>query len=86
MECVLALGPMLFTSYMLPLILLGNTKQNHCYHCYADDTQLYLSIKPDKTNYITKLQACLKNIKTLKSDKSEVMLSSKNLKTHYLMI
>lgn len=33
----------------------------HCMHlhCYADDTQLYLSTKPDDTNQVVKLQACL---------------------------
>ncbi|XP_029284776.1 uncharacterized protein LOC115006618, partial [Cottoperca gobio] len=67
--------------YMLPL---GNIIRNHSinFHCYADDTQLYLSIKPDETNQLAKLQACLKDIKTwmssnflmLNTDKTEVII------------
>lgn len=34
---------------------------NFC--CYADDTQLYLSIHPDDTTDAPKLQECLKDIK-----------------------
>ena len=57
------LGPILFTLYMLPL---GNIIRNHSvhFHCYADDTQLYLSIKPDEINQLNKIQDCLKDLKT----------------------
>ena len=75
------LGPILFTLYMLPL---GNIIRKHSinFHCYADDTQLYLSIKPEESNQLGKIQACLKDIKTwmtcnflmLNSDKTEVIL------------
>ena len=52
------------------------------FHCYADDTQLYLSMKPDETDQLVKFQACLKDIKSwmtrnyllLNSDKTEVIV------------
>uniref|UniRef100_A0A674PNC8 Reverse transcriptase domain-containing protein n=1 Tax=Takifugu rubripes TaxID=31033 RepID=A0A674PNC8_TAKRU len=75
------LGPILFTLYMLPL---GNIIRQHGinFHCYADDTQLYLSIKPEKTDKLVTLQTCLKDIKSwmssnfllLNPGKTEVMV------------
>ena len=75
------LGPILFSIYMLPL---GNIIRTHSvsFHCSADDTQLYSSIKPEQSNQLTKLQTCLKDIKTwmscnfllLNSDKTEVII------------
>ena len=71
---------------MLPL---GNIIRNHSinFHCYADDTQLYLSIKPDEINQLSKLQTCLKDIKSwmsflmLNSEKTEILvLGPKNLR------
>ena len=76
------LGPIyLFSLYMLPLGNIIRTRSVN-FHCYADDTQLYLSIKPEQYNQLTKLQACLKDIKTwktpnflfLNSDKTEVII------------
>ncbi len=47
---------------MLPL---GNIirKYGISFHCYADDTQLYISTKPDETSKLSKLTECVKNIK-----------------------
>ena len=82
------LGPILFTLYMLPL---GNIIRKHSinFHCYADDTQLYLSMKPDQNDQIEKLNACISDIKTwmtinyllLNPEKTEVIiLGPKNLR------
>ncbi|XP_030580839.1 uncharacterized protein LOC115777144, partial [Archocentrus centrarchus] len=67
--------------YMLPL---GSIIRKHCinFHSYADDTQLYLSMKPDDTHQLVKLQECLKDIKAwmtsnfllLNSDKTEILV------------
>lgn len=66
---------------MLPL---GNIikKHNLNFHSYADDTQLYLSMKSGDSNQVVRLQECLTDIKTwmthnfllLNSDKTEVMV------------
>lgn len=75
------LGPILFTLYMLPL---GTIIRKHGigFHCYADDTQLYLSMKPDQMDQIDKLSACVNDIKSwmtlnyllLNPEKTEVIV------------
>jgi len=65
---------------MLPL---GNIIRKHGinFHCYADDTQLYISSRPDENTNSSKLAECLKDIKCwmmrnflqLNSDKMEVL-------------
>ncbi len=58
---------------MLPL---GNIirKHNINFHCYADDTQLHLSLKPGDTNRLSNLQACLKDIKTWMTPAEQTVL------------
>ncbi len=47
------LGPLLLTLYMLP------------FHCYADDTQIYISSQPSETYQIEKLTKGIVHIKKL---------------------
>ncbi len=64
---------------LLPLgISLGNTVVS--FHCYADDTQLYISSRPGETHQIEKLMECTVDIKNwmtsnfllLNSEKTDV--------------
>ena len=75
------LGPILFSIYMLPL---GQIIQKHniSFHCYADDTQLYLPLKPNDRQNLNSLLDCLEDIKCwmaqnvlqLNENKTEVIL------------
>ncbi len=51
------LGPLLFSVYMASL---GSVIQKHgfSYHCYTDDTQLYLSFYPDDPTIVTRISVC----------------------------
>ncbi len=56
------LGPLLIMLYMLPL---GNIIRKHgvSFHCYADDTQLYISSWPGETHQIVKIMECIVDLK-----------------------
>ena len=61
------LGPLLFTLYASKLF---DVVESHLpnVHAYADDTQLYISFKPDgsatETDAVDALQACIRDIRT----------------------
>uniref|UniRef100_A0A9J7Z3G9 Reverse transcriptase domain-containing protein n=1 Tax=Cyprinus carpio carpio TaxID=630221 RepID=A0A9J7Z3G9_CYPCA len=56
------LAPILFSIYML---LLGAIFQKYkvSFHCYADDTQIYLPVRDLNSNSLDALSACLHNVK-----------------------
>ena len=83
------LGPLLFILYMLPL---GQILRHHGlrFHCYADDTQLYLPSKTISPSTLSTLSNCLTDIKTwmqnsflkLNSNKSEILIIGPDTLTH----
>ncbi len=72
---------------------LGSVIQKHgfSYHCYADDTQLYLSFHPDDLTIAARISACLADISCWMKDhhlqlnlaKTELLVVSANPSFHH---
>ena len=56
------LGPLLFSLYLLPL---GSILRKHgiSFHCYADDSQIYLPVNKKDAFCLKPLLLCLEDIK-----------------------
>jgi len=75
------LGPLLFAIYMLPL---GDVIRGYgiSFHCYADDTQLFIPVEPRDSAQIQMVESCLAAVKSwmsqnflqLNTGKTELMI------------
>ena len=91
------MGPVLFTIYILPLgdILRKNGVQ---FHCYADDTQLYIPFSQNDNFYLGSIEECISliqiwmkaNFLKLNAEKTEMIILSSpycaKARTHDMII
>lgn len=56
------IGPILYSLYLLPLSHIIK-QHDTSFHCYADDTQLYLSFKPSAPAELSPLHNCPAEVK-----------------------
>ncbi|KAK2897110.1 hypothetical protein Q8A73_013490 [Channa argus] len=76
------LGPTLFNIYMLPLgYVIG--KHGVSFHCYTDDTQLYVRLSPTPPTLPSTLTCCLEDIKAWMT---ENFLQLNSIKTEALLV
>ena len=76
--------------YIFSIYSLGQIIRKHGinFHCYADDTQLYPSVKPDEVTQLSQMEACLldtkewmtQNFLLLNSDKTDDGSGAKSLR------
>ena len=75
------LGPLLFGVYLLPLGEIFRSFGIN-FHCYADDTQIYIPIRPDDRSQLGNLETCLtavtawmsQNFLRLNANKTELLV------------
>ena len=79
------LGPILFSMYTSPTADIIR-KHGLKYHCYADDTQIYISVDPTQSNVnnaIEQIEACLDE---LRQWMSQNYLKLNNAKTEVIVV